>query len=398
MRALDGIRVLDLTHILSGPFSTLMLADLGAEVIKIERPGVGEATRRLLSDDAEHSVHGMGAYFLSLNRNKKSVTLDLTHPDGRALFGRLVGMSDVVVYNFSYGVADRLGISRQCLADAHPHIITCSITGFGETGPNRENTSFDMVAQATGGGMSLTGEADAQPTRAGLPVGDLGGGMAATVGILAALHARHTTGIGRHVDISLQDVQISMLSYMATMYSLSGRIPPRMGNGHFVHVPYDTFLTADNWMIVAVVGDEIWARLMAVLQCPRLDIEPHRTQPGRLQHRRLIERELAALFVTKPRAHWLRVLKSGRVPCAPVADISSVFDDPQVAARGMMLEMEHTDGGRFSAPGNPIKLSDAPPDKPCPPPQLGRDTDEVLTRLLGTSTEEIARLRTLSVI
>ena len=398
MSALAGIRVLDLTHILSGPFATMMLADLGAEVIKIERPGAGEATRALLADDPEHSLHGMGAYFLALNRNKKSVTLDLSVAEGRQLFEELVAVADVVVYNFSLGVADRLGISRKALAERHPHIITCSVTGFGETGPHRQRVSFDMVAQAMGGGMSLTGDPGSRPLRAGLPVGDLGGGMAAVIGILAALQARHQTQLGQHVDISLQDVQVSLLSYMATMYSLSGRMPPSMGNAHAVHVPYNSYRAADGWMIVAVVGDELWRRLMDALDCPDLDIEAHRTQAGRAHHRADIDRRLSELLASAPRAHWLERLERARVPAAPVQDIAGVVADPHLATRDMMLSLEHPAGGRYRVPGTPVKLSDVEASPPSAPPILGQHTDQVLAELLGKSAAVIADLRARSIV
>lgn len=399
MYALDGIRVLDLTHIVSGPFATMLLADLGAEVIKIERPGTGEATRRLLADDPAHSLHGMGAYFLALNRNKQSVTIDLHDPCGQELLRELAARSDVVIYNYRYGVAERLGISHKTLAEDCPHIITCSITGFGEVGPDRALTSFDMVAQATGGGMSITGEPDSPPLRAGLPVGDLSAAMAAVIGILAALHERQRTNIGQHVDISMQDVQISQLSYLATMFSLAGTVARSTGNSHLVHVPYNAYQTQDgSWMTLTVVGDEIWTRLMSALECPDLDTEDHRQQAGRARNRAAIDRRLTELFATAPRAHWLALLGSARVPCAPVNDIGAVCRDPHVAARAMMLDLEHSQGGRFQAPGNPVKLSAAGPQRLGAPPRLGEHTEQVLARVLGKSAADIRDLRARSVI
>ncbi len=282
IKALDGVRILDLTHILRGHNAAVLLADLGAEVIKSEPPGRGEATRSLLADDEKNSLHGMGAYFLSLNRNKKSATLNLKAQAGKELFYELAQVADVVLLNFSVGVADRLQISREFLGN--PRIITCSITGFGETGPNKDLLSFDMIAQGVGGGMSLTGGPGSPPTRAGLPIGDLGAGLMAVIGVLSALQARERTGRGQHVDISMHDTQVSLLSYMATMNLLSGYVPEKLGNGHFVHVPYNTYPTRDFWLIVAVVGDEIWARLMDALDCPELVVEANAFLPQALHN------------------------------------------------------------------------------------------------------------------
>ena len=398
MKALEGIRILDLTHMLSGPYAAMMLADVGAETIKVEPPGRGEGTRKLLASDPDHSLHGMGAYFLTLNRNKKSVTIDLKTPRGKELFYELVGVADVVIYNFSAGVADRLEISRRFLSEINPRIVTCSITGFGETGPHRDMVSFDMVAQGMGGGMSMTGEPDGRPVRAGIPIGDLGAGMMAAFGVLAALQARHQTGRGQHVDISMQDAQISLLTYMATMFFLSGRPPGRLGNAHFVHVPYNTFPTRDGWMIVAVVFDSFWPKLMAIVDCADLDTEENQTQPGRFRNQETIERRLSEVFQTQSRDYWLAELSKARIPCAPVYDMPQALSDANVAARNMVVEVEHSDGGSVKMPGNPIKLSETHEDTFSSPPLLGQHTDEVLRDLLGKSDEEIARLRSDSVI
>ena len=313
---------------LAGPYATMMLGDLGAEIIKIEPPGRGEKTRSLLQGDPVNSRHGMGAYFLALNRNKKSVAIDLKSSTGRALFYELARVSDAVVCNFSPGVTTRLEIDHPRLSQINPRIVSCSITGFGQSGPNRDQVSFDMVAQATGGGMSLTGTADGPPVRAGLPIGDLGAALMAVIGVLAALRARDDSGRGREVDISMQDGQLSMLSYMAVMHGLSGFDPGRIGNAHFVHVPYDTYRASDGWLIVAVVFDAAWRRLLEAVDCPDLDTEEHRTQPGRLANRTLIDRRLGERFATAPRAHWLAKLRAAKVPCAPVQDLAEAWRDP----------------------------------------------------------------------
>lgn len=396
MRALEGLRILDLTHMLSGPYATLLLSDLGAETIKLEPPGAGEATRALLARDPEHSVDGMGAYFLTLGRNKKSVALDLKRPEARPIFDRLVRAADVVIYNFSAGVAERLGLTHARLSAVNPRVVTCSITGFGETGPSRDHPSFDMVAQATGGGMSVTGTGD-MPLRAGIPIGDLGGGMMAAIGVLAALQARHATGRGQHVDISMQDVQISLLNYMATMYLLSGRPPPAAGNAHFVHVPYNSYPTADGFLIVAVITDAAWLALLRALELPELDTPERRHQPGRLRDRDAIEAALVARLQARPRAHWLDRLRAHDVPCAPVNTIAEALADPHVLARGMVADVPHPGGAVTRQPGNPIKLDDTP-DRFEPPPLLGQHTDEVLAALAGLDARELAALRARGVI
>lgn len=394
MRALEGVRILDLTHMLSGPYATLLLSDLGADTIKIEPPS-GEMTRALLARDPEHSVDGMGAYFLTLGRNKRSVALDLKRPEARPIFERLVAAADVVVYNFSAGVAERLGLSHERLAAVNPRVVTCSITGFGETGPHKDHPSFDMVAQATGGGMSVTGLGD-MPLRAGIPIGDLGSGMAAALGILAALHGRHATGRGRHVDISMQDVQISLLNYMATMTLLSGRSPPAVGNAHFVHVPYNSFPTADGFIIIAVITDAAWLALLRALDLLELDTPERRHQSGRLRDRPAIEAALIARLQTRPRADWLACLRDADVPCAPVNTIAEALTDPHVLARGMVADVPHPGGVVTRQPGNPIKLGD--PERFDPPPLLGQHTDAVLRELAGMGDAALAALRAAGVI
>jgi crotonobetainyl-CoA:carnitine CoA-transferase CaiB-like acyl-CoA transferase len=392
MKALEGIRVLDLSHMLSGPFAGMMLADLGADTIKVEPPGTGEGTRKLLASDPRNSLHGMGAYFLTLNRNKRSITIDLKKPGGRQLFYELCEVADVVLYNFSAGVAERLQIHHEPLAARNPRIITCSITGFGETGPHRDWVSFDMVAQGTGGGMSITGPEGGAPTRSGIPIGDLGGSLMGVIGILAALAARMQTGRGQHVDVSMQDAQISLLNYMATMYFLSGDIPGPLGNGHFVHVPYDTFPTSDGHIIVAVIFDEFWCRLVELVELPELDTEENRQQPGRFRNRALINQRLAERFRTGTQAHWLERLRGARIPCAPVNDLAQALSDPQVLARNMVVEVPHPLGGSARMPGNPIKLSETHEDRFTPPPLLGQHTREVLQGLLGKSADQLAEL------
>jgi crotonobetainyl-CoA:carnitine CoA-transferase CaiB-like acyl-CoA transferase len=389
VRALDGIRVLDLTHMLSGPYCGMMLADLGAETIKIEPPGIGEGTRRLLADDPEHSRHDMGAYFLTLNRNKKSVCLDLKNAEGKALFFELVAVSDIVLTNFSVGVCERLGIDHARLASHNPRVITCSISGFGETGPNRDWTAFDIVAQGTGGGMSVTGPIGGDPLRAGLPIGDLGGGSMAIIGVLAALQARHRTGRGQHVDISMQDAQVSWLGYMATMFGLSGRAPGKEGNAHFVHVPYGTFPAKDGFIIIAVIYDAFWKPLLEITGLSELDTEENAVRAGRFKNRESIVSKLGGRLREENRDFWLTRLRAARIPSAPVNDIAETVSDPHVLARNMIVDVALTKGGTVRMPGNPIKLSETYEDVFTSPPVLGEHTDAVLRDLLGKTKDQI---------
>jgi crotonobetainyl-CoA:carnitine CoA-transferase CaiB-like acyl-CoA transferase len=389
--------VLDLTHLLSGPYCTMLLADLGARTIKVEPPG-GEATRRLLATDPQHSRHGMGAYFLTLNRNKESVVIDLKQRDGLALFHELVRHADVVVNNFGPGVPKRIGIDWTALAEHNPRIITCSVTGFGETGPAKNRPAFDQVAQGMGGGMSITGPVDGEPLRAGIPIGDLGGGMFAAIGLLAALHGRDQTGRGSHVDISMLDVQVSLLNYMATMFLMTGENPKPLGNGHFVHVPYDTFPTKDRWLIVAVITDNGWAGLVEALGAEDLRDPIFLTQPGRWAHRDFINRRVRELLLQDTCDHWLELLARHQVACAPVNDFEHAVNDPQVRSRDMVVDVALAQGGTVSMPGNPIKLSELGAESFSSPPVLGQHTDAVLREFLGASTERLARLRASRVI
>ncbi len=384
MTALSGLRLLDLSHMLAGPYCAMMLADLGMEVVKIEPPA-GERTRRLLADDPRYARGGMGAYALTLNRNKKAVAIDLKAPGGRQLLHALAAEADVLLTNFSVGVTERLGVDPETLEEVNPRLVTCSITGFGETGPHRQRTSFDLVAQATGGGMSLGGESGGRPLRAGLPVGDLGAGMMAATGILAALQARQRTGRGQHVDISMQDAQVSLLNYVATMHLMSGELPEQLGNAHAVHVPYDTYPASDGWLVVAVIWDEFWPPLVDLLSLPELDTPEHRRQPGRLANRAAIDAALTARFRTRPRDWWLERLRAARIPCAPVNDVREVFADPQV-------------GRPVRQPGNPIKLSDAGPEAYSRPPAVGEHTGAILGAWLGLDEAAVGELRARGVV
>ncbi|GGF61320.1 CoA transferase [Azorhizobium oxalatiphilum] len=393
MTPLTGIRMLDLTHMLSGPYGTMLLTDLGAETIKIEPPGKGEGTRQLLADSADYARHGMGAYFLTLNRGKRSVCIDLKSDAGREVFLDLVRVSDIVFDNFSVGVPQRLGIDHRRLAQVNPRIITCSVTGFGGDGPDPHRPAFDQVVQAMGGGMSITGLPGGPPIRAGIPIGDLAGGIFGAMGVLAALNERTQTGLGRHVDVSMLDAQISMLNYMATMYLMSGNVPETMGNGHFVHVPYNAFPCADGYIIIACIGDAFFERFLTVLPHEDLRRPEYATQPGRYAAKAEIEAIVTAELVKQPAAYWLTRLREARVPCGPVNDFAQALADPQVVARDMVVEVELAQGGSVRMPGNPMKFSGAAPDRFTPPPELGNDTQDVLAQIMGYAPHRIDALR-----
>jgi CoA:oxalate CoA-transferase len=390
-KPLDGIRLLDLTHMLSGPYAGMILADLGCDTVKVEPPGSGEGTRRLLETDPNNSYKGMGAYFFTLNRNKRSVAIDLKSESGRDFFYALVKAADVVLDNFSADVTKRLHIDHATLAQINPRIVTCSVSGFGEDGPNYKRPAFDQIVQGLGGGMSITGSGPGEAVRAGIPIGDLGGGMFAVMGIQAALLARAQTGVGQHVDISMLDVQVSLLNYMATMYTLSGEIPGPIGNSHFVHTPYNTFETADDTIIIAVIGDTFWPALCDLLEIAELRSPEFATAPERLKNKAFIEGLIGEKLRTGSAQDWLTALEAARIPCARVNNVAQALADTQIQHRNMVVDVEHPEGGSVKVPGNPIKLSETPAESFTPPPLLGAHTKEVFASWAGMSEDEISK-------
>jgi len=392
MKPLEGIKVLDLTHMLAGPYAGMVLADLGADVVKVEPLGTGEMTRGLLSDDPNNSFKGFGAYFLTLNRNKKSVSLDLKDAQGLDVFYDLVKSTDVVLNNFSAGVVKKLKIDFDHLSKINSKIITCSITGFGETGKHSSRPAYDQIVQAYSGGMSITGADASTPTRAGIPIGDLGSGLFSVIGMLSALLSREKTGKGQHLDLSLLDVQISLLTYMATMQTLSGVNPEPIGNAHFVHVPYNSFTTKDGFVVIAVITDAFWQGLLNIVDVDNLRKEEFKSSIGRLQNQKFIESELNKKLSTETSEHWINALNSAKVPCAPINSFSQALSDEQVIHRNMVVEVEHPDGGKVKMPGNPIKLSYTDEDSFSPPPHLGQHTKETLIEWCNYSESEIIEL------
>jgi crotonobetainyl-CoA:carnitine CoA-transferase CaiB-like acyl-CoA transferase len=398
---LSHIRVLDLSRVLAGPWAGQNLADLGAEVIKVERPGQGDDTRRwgppYLKDAAGRDT-GEAAYYLSCNRGKKSIVLDLATPEGQRLVRELAAKCDILLENYKVGGLARFGLGYDDLEASHPHLIYCSITGFGQTGPCRERAGYDLVAQGMGGLMSITGEPDGAPgggpKRVGVAIADLFSGMYATIAVLAALARRERTGRGQHIDLALLDCQVAMLANQAMNYLTSGRPPPRMGNAHANVVPYQPFATADGQIIVAAGNDTQFAGLCAVIGRPELADDPDfATNAARIRNRERLLPMIAEQLKARTNREWQEELEAVGVPCGPINALDEVFADPQVRARGMRFELDHPLAGRVPMVASPMRFSDTPIEYHAPPPLLGEHTDDVLGELLGLDAGEIARLR-----
>ena len=377
---------------LAGPYAGMVIADLGAEVVKVEPLPPGEMTRGLLQSDPNYSYKDFGAYFLTLNRNKKSVSLDLKSDEGLTIFYDLVKSADVVLNNFSAGVVKKLKIDFDSLKHINPRVITCSITGFGETGPHSSRPAYDQIVQAYSGGMSVTGTDAANPTRAGIPIGDLGSGLYSVIGILSALLSREKTNKGQHIDMSLLDVQISLLTYMATMQTLSNIDPEPIGNAHFVHVPYNSFTTQDGFVVIAVITDVFWEALLDVVNIDSLRDSKFSKSVDRLKNQEYIESELNSILSTKSSKFWIKALNDAKVPCGPINTFSQALTDEQVIHRNMIVEVEHPDGGKVKMPGNPVKLSYTNEDSYTPPPHLGKNTKEILKEWAGYDEIKIQAL------
>ena len=392
--ALEGIRVLDLSRFMAGPFGTAMLGDYGADVIKIEPPGVGDGARAW----GPPFAGGESIYFLSVNRNKRSVTLNLRSEDGVALFLQLVDRADVLVENFTPGTMDRLGIGAEALRARNPRLIYCAISGFGQTGPYKDRSAFDLILQGMGGVMGTTGEEGGAPVRVGIPIADIAGGMYAAYAIALALLARHRTGSGQFLDVSMMDAQISWLSYYVGIYLTSGEVPPRRGSAHATVVPYQAFACADGQYITLGTGnDRLFRRFCEVAGCALADDPRFRTNPDRIRHRAELIPTLETLFRTRPAPAWLEALHDAGVPCGPIYTVDEIVEDPQVRAREMLVEIEHPSAGRITIPGLPVKCSGTPGSIRRPPPRLGEHTADVLADL-GVTPDEIIRLRSGGVI
>jgi CoA:oxalate CoA-transferase len=398
MGALSGLRVADLTLFLAGPYGSMMLADMGAEVIKIERPKVGDTARILQQSEPKYCYQGMSSYYLTSGRNKKSMTLDLRNEKGEEVFYDLVKVSDVVYDNFRPGVLERLRADYETLKKVNPRIISCSVSGYGLTGPAKDRPAFDGVIQAYGGEMSITGEPGRPPVRSGLAIGDIAGGVYSVVGILAALYARQTSGVGQKVDISMLDCQVSLWNYMATMYLMSGEMHVPWGSRHYVHAPYGAYKTKDIYIFLAIIGDAHWPLLVDALGIEELENEKYKKRVGRWEDKEKIDAILGEVFQTKGGDKWVKILTEKGIPCAPVNAIDRVCSDSQVLSRNMIVEVEFPDGHKIKEPGNPIKLSETPGEIFAPPPLLGQHTREVLTDILKYTDEKIDELEKEGVI
>jgi crotonobetainyl-CoA:carnitine CoA-transferase CaiB-like acyl-CoA transferase len=390
-----GVRVLDLSRMLAGPYGSMLLADLGAEVIKIEEPRGGDPMRVM----GPPFLDGESAYFLSINRNKRSVALDLERPEGQAVFHDLCRVADVVWENFRPGVMARLGCAPETLRALNPRLIVCSISAYGQAGPYRDWPAFDLALQAMGGAMSITGEEGRPPVRMGLPMGDLAGGMFGALAVAGALFRRAQTGDGACFDLSLLDGQVSLLTYVAQYYWADGHVPARVGSGHASVVPYQAFATRDGFLVVAVFAEKFWSGFCRAIERPDLAADPRFATNGqRLAHRAALVPVLEAVFPARPTAEWLERLHREGVPAAPIQRVDEVLRDPQVRERDMVVPLEHPRLGLLETLGTPIRPAGAPPFRPAPPPALGADTDAVLGGLLGYPAERLAALRRQGVI
>jgi crotonobetainyl-CoA:carnitine CoA-transferase CaiB-like acyl-CoA transferase len=386
---LAGVRILELGQIIAGTYGSQVLSDLGAEVIKIETP---EGDLGRIPSVAPYK--GISTLFLTFNRNKKSVVINLKTDAGRALFYDLVKVSDVVVDNFRAGVLERLKVDYATLSALNPRLIQCSVTGFGTEGAYRNYPALDLIIQAISGHMSFTGEPGRPPARVGVPLADLSGGIFSCKGILAALYERERTGKGRRLETSMFDGMLNLLSYIGTLYLSSGELPLPQGSAHEFTVPWQAFRAQDGYVVIATRQENFWRKLCGVLGEPGMAEDPRfATNPQRLENRAVLVPAIEAILRTRNASEWLKMLRAAEVPAAPVNDLEGAFSEPPVAEREMIVEYDHPDVGRVRLPGNPIKLDGAGPTISHPAPRLGEHTDEVLRELLDVPAERIAELR-----
>jgi len=392
---LKSIRILDLSRSLTGPFCSMILADLGAEVIKVEVPEVGDMTRSW----GPPFIGGESAYFLCVNRNKKSMTLNLKTEKGKKILYRLAEKCDVLLENFRPGVTDKLGVNYEAIHEINPRMVYCSISGFGQTGPYRDWPAYDIVVQGLGGFMGITGEFGRPPVRVGVAITDILAGAHAAIAILSALIARKTTGKGQWIDVSMLDGAVSWMTYMAANYFATGKVPERMGSAHPNIVPYQCFETKDGKYInIAIGNDRLWTSLCKVLGLKKLVQDPRfATNPKRVKNRNELISMLTKVFSTKIRDEWLEIL--GReIPCGPVYTMDEIFSDPQVLHRGMLVEIDHPVAGKIKQIGVPMKFSETLGEIKAPPPLLGQHTEEILKFFLKLSENEVSQLRKEKVI
>jgi len=400
-RALEHLRVLDLTRVLAGPWCTQLLADLGADVVKIERPGSGDDTRAWgppYLKDAQGRDTTEAAYYLAANRGKRSVTVDISRPEGQQLLRKLAARCDVVVENYKVGQLAKYGLDHASLAALNPRLIYCSITGFGQDGPYKDRAGYDFIIQAMGGFMSITGERDdlpgGGPQKAGVAISDLMTGMYATAAILAAVAQRERTGRGQFIDMALFDTMIAMLANMNTNYLTTGKAPVRAGNAHQNIVPYQVFAAADGDVVIAVGNDGQYAKFCDIAGRPDLAADPRFAKNAdRVRNRAVLVPMLEAIVRARPAAFWAERLEAAGVPCGPINSIAQALADPQAVARGLRIDLPHPTAGTVPLVGMPIRMSSSPPGYLRPPPLLGEHTDEVLHEVAGLDAAEIRALR-----
>jgi formyl-CoA transferase len=392
---LDGIRVLDLTRVLAGPYCTMFLGDLGAEIVKVEQPGVGDDTRGW----GPPFVGGESAYFLCVNRNKKSITIDLKLDDGTALVRRLAEKADVLIENFLPGTMERFGLGEESLRAANPKLIYASLTGFGADGPMCDFPGYDLIVQAWGGLMSITGAPDGEPTKVGVAIIDLVAGLMLGKSIAAALFAREKLGMGQRIDTSLLEAEVACLINAGSNYLVAGKVPGRWGNAHPTIVPYQSFQTADSYLVIGVASEGIWRRFcQAIGKTEMADDARFAKNADRVENRAVLIAMLTEMFRGRDNETWLKILNAAEVPCAPIQTIDQVFAAPQVRHRDMLIEVEHPMAGTIRMAGIPVKFSATPASVRLPPPLLGQHTDEVLSSWLGINNDEIAVLKGKKVI
>jgi crotonobetainyl-CoA:carnitine CoA-transferase CaiB-like acyl-CoA transferase len=393
--ALAGLRIIDLSRVLAGPYCTMLLADLGADVIKIEHPVGGDDTRQW----GPPWLNGQSAYYLSVNRNKRSMTLNLKHPRGQALARRLISMADVLVENFKVGAMEQYGLDYAAVSRENPRLVYCSITGYGQTGPDRDRAGYDFIIQAEGGAMSITGPSEGPPYKVGVAIVDITAGLYASQAILAALHYRERTGRGQYIDVALLDAQVAWLANVAQNYMVSGEPPRRYGNAHPNIVPYETFETADGYLALGVGNDRQYQRLCDLAGRADLWADARfRTNAGRVTHRAELIPLLQEVFRTRPTADWIEMLNAAGIPIGPINDVPAVFRHPQVIAREMRQTIEHPRMGAIPQLGPVAKLSETPAGIYRPPPLLGEHTRAILRDELNCTEEEIAYLQQEQVI
>lgn len=386
---LDGLRVLDLTRVLVGPYATMLLGDLGADVIKVERPGDGDETRHVppLKDGESH-------YFIAVNRNKRGMAVDMKKPAGREVLVDLARRCDVLVENFRPGVAARLGLDHETLLAINPRLVYCSISAFGQTGPYAARSAFDIAIQAMSGLMSMTGEPGGPPTRMGLPMADLCGGLFAVIGILSAIHEREETGRGQFIDYAMLDGMVGMLMYMATRVFMTGEDSPKIGTAHLGIVPYGAYPASDGYLVIANIGEMFWPKICAAIGRPELaSDERYDSNRKRVARREEVDELLREALAARTVAEWDEILERHDVPHAPILEVSEVLANEQVRARGLVTDYEHPRLGRFPAIGRAIRFPAYDGQPLEPPPLLGEDDEAVLRDLLGYDADRIARLR-----